>query len=141
MFCTHREVLRLPPFPLSRLELECLDPPQATVALAAATAAATAATAAAASAPEQQEGSGGEHVDQKAACAARQLEAGSDSTMAPTAGSCSALLRDLHLCMLRILEGLDVEPQQAPSMAGYGSAAELGPQDVYRCLKLCHMVN
>ena len=81
-------------------------------------------------------------MGQQAACAARQqLEAGSDSIIAPTAGSCSALLRDLHLCMLRVLEGLDLELQEAPSMAGYGSAADLGPQDVYRCLKLRHMLS
>lgn len=42
------------------------------------------------------------------------------------------LLKDLHLSLLRVLEGLDGTLQEAPTMAGYGSAAELGPRQVYR---------
>lgn len=48
-------------------------------------------------------------------------------------GSEEPLLKDLHLCLLRVLEGVDVELHEAPTMAGYGAAAELGPKEVYRC--------
>ena len=41
-------------------------------------------------------------------------------------------LRDIHGAMLRLLEGLDEELLEAPTLAGYGAAADLGPQHSYR---------
>ena len=45
----------------------------------------------------------------------------------------SVLLRDVHAALLRMLEGLDDNVEEAPTLAGYGAAADLAPQDVYRC--------
>lgn len=45
----------------------------------------------------------------------------------------SVLLRDVHAALLRLLEGLDDNVEEAPTLAGYGAAADLAPQDVYRC--------
>ena len=44
----------------------------------------------------------------------------------------AALLRDMHAALLRLVEGLDEELMEAPTMEGYGSAADLAPQDAYR---------
>ena len=44
------------------------------------------------------------------------------------------LLCDIHSALIRILEGLDEDLMEAPTMAGYGSAADLAPQDAYRPL-------
>ena len=43
-----------------------------------------------------------------------------------------ALMSDVHCAMLRLLEGIDQEVQEAPTLAGYGSAADLYPRDAYR---------
>ena len=62
----------------------------------------------------------------------------------------SVLLRDVHAALLRVLEGLDEGVEEAPTLAGYGAAADLAPQDVYKCaaslshvstrtLMQCHM--
>lgn len=45
------------------------------------------------------------------------------------------LLKDVHCALLRLMEGLDEEIQEAPTLAGYGSAADLGPQEAYRCYR------
>lgn len=42
------------------------------------------------------------------------------------------LLKDVHCALLRLMEGLDEDIQEAPTLAGYGSAADLGPQEAYR---------
>ncbi|KAL3155854.1 hypothetical protein ABBQ32_012863 [Trebouxia sp. C0010 RCD-2024] len=44
------------------------------------------------------------------------------------------LLCDIHSALIRILEGLDEDLMEAPTMAGYGSATDLAPQDAYRPL-------
>ncbi|KAK9824314.1 hypothetical protein WJX72_009375 [[Myrmecia] bisecta] len=46
----------------------------------------------------------------------------------------AALLRDIHAALLRLVEGLDEELMEAPTMEGYGSAADLAPQEAYRPL-------
>ena len=46
------------------------------------------------------------------------------------------LLRDIHSALLRLLEGLDLELQEAPTLAGYGASADLAPQEAYRCATL-----
>ena len=51
------------------------------------------------------------------------------------------LWKDLHLSMLRILEGHDVAILEAATLAGFGSAADLGPSHVYRWLPVpLHML-
>ena len=80
-----RQLLRLPPFPLSRLESGFADP-------------------------------------------------GIDGEL--TSGNETALLKDLHLSLVRILEGTDVTLLESPTLAGYGSAAELYPKNVYRYVLL-----
>ena len=47
------------------------------------------------------------------------------------------LLRDIHSALLRLLEGLDLELQEAPTLAGYGASADLAPQEAYRCAAPC----
>lgn len=42
------------------------------------------------------------------------------------------LLRDCHAAMLRLMEGLDEELMEPPTMEGYGSAVSLGPQEAYK---------
>ena len=42
-------------------------------------------------------------------------------------------LKDVHMSMIRILEGSDVSLLEPPTLAGYGSAAELYPKNVFRC--------
>ena len=44
------------------------------------------------------------------------------------------LLCDIHSALIRVLEGLDEDLMEAPTMAGYGSATDLAPQDAYRPL-------
>ncbi len=44
------------------------------------------------------------------------------------------LLCDIHSALIRVLEGLDEDLMEAPTMAGYGSAADLAPQDAFRPL-------
>ena len=44
------------------------------------------------------------------------------------------LLCDIHSAFIRVLEGLDEDLMEAPTMAGYGSATDLAPQDAYRPL-------
>lgn len=44
------------------------------------------------------------------------------------------LLCDIHSALIRLLEGLDEDLMEAPTMAGYGSATDLAPQDAYRPL-------
>ena len=41
-------------------------------------------------------------------------------------------MSDVHCAMLRLLEGIDQEVQEAPTLAGYGSAADLYPRDAFR---------
>ena len=43
------------------------------------------------------------------------------------------LMKDIHCTMLRLMEGIDQEVQEAPTLAGYGSAADLSPHEAYRC--------
>ena len=43
------------------------------------------------------------------------------------------LLRDVHCALLRLMEGAEVDVREAPTLAGYGAAAELAPRDAYRC--------
>ncbi len=42
------------------------------------------------------------------------------------------LLKDIHCALLRLMEGMDEEIQEAPTLAGYGSAANLAPQEAYK---------
>lgn len=42
------------------------------------------------------------------------------------------LLRDVHCALLRLMEGVDEEILEAPTLAGYGSAANLAPQEAYK---------
>ncbi|KAL0046804.1 hypothetical protein WJX82_010406 [Trebouxia sp. C0006] len=44
------------------------------------------------------------------------------------------LLCDIHSALIRVLEGLDEDLMEAPTMAGYGSAVDLTPQDAFRPL-------
>lgn len=44
-----------------------------------------------------------------------------------------ALMKDIHCSLLRLMEGIDQEVQEAPTLAGYGSAADLSPHEAYRC--------
>ncbi|DBA80727.1 hypothetical protein WJX77_005653 [Trebouxia sp. C0004] len=44
------------------------------------------------------------------------------------------LLCDIHSALIRVLEGLDEDLMEAPTMAGYGSATDLAPQDAFRPL-------
>ncbi|KAA6418167.1 MAG: PHD zinc finger-containing [Trebouxia sp. A1-2] len=44
------------------------------------------------------------------------------------------LLCDIHSALIRVLEGLDEDLMEAPTMAGYGSAVDLAPQDAFRPL-------
>lgn len=44
------------------------------------------------------------------------------------------LLCDLHAALVRVLEGLDEDLMEAPTMAGYGSATDLAPVDSYKPL-------
>jgi hypothetical protein len=44
------------------------------------------------------------------------------------------LLRDVHCALLRLMEGADEEILEAPTLAGYGSAAALAPQEAYKPL-------
>ena len=44
------------------------------------------------------------------------------------------LLCDLHSALVRVLEGLDEDLMEAPTMAGYGSATDLAPADSYKPL-------
>ena len=46
------------------------------------------------------------------------------------------LMKDIHCTMLRLMEGIDQEVQEAPTLAGYGSAADLSPHEAYRYLML-----
>lgn len=41
---------------------------------------------------------------------------------------------DLHAALVRVLEGLDEDLMEAPTMAGYGSATDLAPVDSYKPL-------
>lgn len=44
-------------------------------------------------------------------------------------------MQDIHCSLLRLMEGHDQEVQEAPTLAGYGSAADLSPHEAYRyCL-------
>jgi hypothetical protein len=45
----------------------------------------------------------------------------------------AALLRDVHSALLRVMEGLDEELMEAATMEGYGAAADLAPQEAYKC--------
>ena len=44
------------------------------------------------------------------------------------------LLCDLHSALVRVLEGLDEDLMEAPTMAGYGSATDMAPADSYKPL-------
>lgn len=44
------------------------------------------------------------------------------------------LLCEMHAALVRVLEGLDEDLMEAPTMAGYGSATDLAPVDSYRPL-------
>ena len=48
-----------------------------------------------------------------------------------------ALMKDIHCSLLRLMEGIDQEVQEAPTLAGYGSAADLSPHEAYRYWLLC----
>ena len=94
-FChAHRAMLRLPPFPLSRLELAMTQP---------------------FSRPDDQQASG----------------SGPGKQGIPDEHA--VFLRDVHACMLRLAVGLQEEVLEAPTLAGYGAAAELAPHHAYRC--------
>ena len=41
-------------------------------------------------------------------------------------------MKDIHCSLLRLMEGHDQEVQEAPTLAGYGSAADLSPHEAYR---------
>ncbi len=41
-------------------------------------------------------------------------------------------MKDIHCSLLRLMEGIDQEVQEAPTLAGYGSAADLSPHEAYR---------
>ena len=43
-------------------------------------------------------------------------------------------MKDIHCSLLRLMEGIDQEVQEAPTLAGYGSAADLSPHEAYRYL-------
>jgi hypothetical protein len=49
-------------------------------------------------------------------------------------GACAQgpLLRDVHCALLRLMEGAEVALREAPTLAGYGAAAELAPRDAYK---------
>ena len=40
--------------------------------------------------------------------------------------------KDIHLALIRILEGVDVVLLELATLAGFGSAVQLGPSDVYK---------
>ena len=84
-----RQLLRLPPFPLSRLEAAFVSLP-------------------------------------------------GDGTGAAEIRPCSVFLKDVHLSMVRVLEGSDVALLEPPTLAGYGSAAELYPKNVFRSVSGIH---
>lgn len=85
-FCTpYRQLLRLPPFPLTRLE-----------------------------------------------AAFTLASQGNEGKLAENKGIASVFLKDVHLSMVRVLEGSDVALLEAPTLAGYGSAEELYPKNVFR---------
>ncbi len=97
-----RQLLRLPPFPLERLERACLDPPEG----------------------DGGAGPSGGHNPPD--------QAGPVAATAVGAVGQGRLIRDIHSAMLRLLEGHEEELQELATMAGYGPAAELEPHAAYR---------
>ena len=83
-----RQLLRLPPFPLSRLEVAF------------------------------SEGSDSEQSREE-----QELRS-------------AVFLKDVHMSMIRVLEGSDVGLLEPPTLAGYGSAAELYPKNIFRYVTL-----
>lgn len=61
------------------------------------------------------------------------LDPGSDPGATGPAGQ-ARLLRDIHIAMLRLLEGQDVDLQEPATLAGYGPADDrlLAPQAAYK---------
>ncbi|KAK9832062.1 hypothetical protein WJX81_003439 [Elliptochloris bilobata] len=111
-FChSYRALLRLPPFPLARLRAAFADPPGFAEPRAADASA-----------------------DPKPAEEAVDADGAATGKFALGADGQSVLMRDVHAALLRLLDGLDDDVEEAPTLAGYGAAADLAPQDVYRPL-------
>lgn len=108
--CT-RQLLRLPPFSLERLERAFFW----------------------STAQRDQEGDAASGAAPNPAQALPSLDPGSEPSATGPTGE-ARLLRDIHIAMLRLLEGHEEDLQEPATLAGFGPAddALLAPQAAYK---------